>query len=98
MSRYDQWATREPPWSNAPDYTWEMQPHCQVCGCWLKLQPDKVTFEEDTEHCDGVVHGELGAALCGKSTNHGPHDFVVWGWSISHRRCRRCGYVNEEAE
>jgi hypothetical protein len=96
LSGYDAWRTREP--DVGPDYTWEMQPHCQVCGCWLKLQPDKVTFEEDKEACDGKVDPEFGETICGRGVAHEPHEVVRWAWSISHRKCRRCGYENQEAE
>ena len=89
---YDQWVTREPPWSD-PD--WGAQPRCEVCGCWLRDKADSTEDFEDKVHCDGTVGEEYGAA-CGKLQAHAPHDEVMWAWVRVHRICKNCGHDNWE--
>jgi hypothetical protein len=107
---YDAWVTREPPWANWPEYTWQMQRHCQSCGCWLRLDPDRVEDLSQELECKGPdteAYGEPVAGWiytpCSQSVTGGtdcrkPHTYVEYAGQQLTWTCRHCSGTSESVE
>jgi hypothetical protein len=98
MSNYDRWVTREPEWR-----TEEPPPpaHCEVCGCFLPLRPDRTDERSITGKCPGAVHsdeyGYYGRCYGSEGEITGPHEAHTWqeydGVNLV-TQCRYCRHYN----
>jgi hypothetical protein len=73
---------------------------CFQCGTELSPAPDREVPKEQTEHCDGQLHGEMEWTECGKARAHDPHDPVIAAWMELHFICTNpeCQHDNVEVD
>jgi len=110
-ARFDAWLTTDPAslQGDPPFPGEEGWPRC-ACGAWLRLTPDRMTYEEQQEFCHGTPVAPGLETECGKMRVHEAHMAVVNAWGVAHRVCHarrgswrdghyqvtECGHDNEE--
>ena len=99
---YDAWVTRDPR-EDWPE-PWELQHHCQVCGCWLKVEPDRAEDQSYVIHCEGPNPEKYGEPVAGwvytpcDTDCKAPHDFTEYAGVKLFFTCSHCGYINETVD
>jgi hypothetical protein len=93
---YDAWLTTPPEPSELPLPGDPFYPRCGRCGAFLTREPERTEPGEQTDPCDGELHGGMDLTLCGRPRAHDPHPFTAHTWSENHRACKRCGHDNTE--
>jgi hypothetical protein len=78
---------------------------CEVCGCWLSFDPQRVEIKYLNGHCSGESIGDPVAGFtyypCHGSEGqtdgpHAAHDWQEYDGQREYRTCSHCGFEGNE--